>query len=377
MRMSGLNFSNISGAFAGAGQALSQGVDIKAKQQLAEMMAMRQENLQRFLLQKQLQHEDFMLGKQQQFEGWKTQYGGQIQSDIAARGFAEETMREKAAQERQLSAQEYGYNRWQAMSEAGLKREGMREDAGAKLESQRLIAQNRDQMRHALEDHYKETTALQSQIRLAAGGSTNPDIVAAATPEARMAAMRSDPTIGPLMQQLDQMNQEHDRTMGMYHVYADQLGDPVYAGHSAAPVNFMGTQGGGGATPAFDTSGGAARTPNNPMDQQVPLSTSDDAANNTPAVGGAPPMMPGGSGALRSPFGPISTPGGQPSTTPGAGPLSAMPPPRTTMVGPLKSSPQLIPGRAAVPGMPQFGPPSQFGGQQQQAPSLIPPNAGY
>lgn len=340
MKMSGNSFSNISGAFGGAANALGQAANIKAQQQLEEMKDLRAENLARMSF------------------GWKAQHDVNLQDRSFQHDTRIEQMRDElqgkqilSQQSLQQSGGEQYMDRIRAMQEGEQRRQEGREDAADRRQRQGQVAQNRLEMERAAQEHDRAISQQQQEIARAV--QSRPDLAMIDDPTKKQQAMASDPAIGPMIDQLAQLQQQRARTVTAYTLYGASLGDPMFQGKQPSELDPGGSGTGGssasGAPQLIPNDGGGARTPNNPNAPTVPAYPTNTQADNAPAVEASPPGSQPGSSAAGMP--------------PTLGPLR---PPETSMVGPLKQ-PQLVPMNNS-----QFASIGDPTGSGASAPSIIP-----
>jgi hypothetical protein len=314
MKMSGNDFSNISGAFAGASSALGNAADIKARQALEEMKDQRAENLARMSFGWKAQHDVNMAERSEAHD-----------TRVTAQRLTGEREIQQAINDRQISSQNAYMDRITAMQQAERERMEGREDAADRRQRQGQIAQNRIEMQRAKDEHLRDEAVLQQDISRAV--QDRPSLAMIDDPAKKHAAMAADPAIGPMLDQLSAMQKQHADSITAYTLFGAQLGDPMFQGKQTSELDTASAAG----APQLATrpSGGGDATPNNPKvpPNQLPTYPANNPADNTPAVAAPPPgSQPG------------SSPAGMPPT---AGPLTR--PPATTMIGPLRMPPQLIP----------------------------------
>jgi hypothetical protein len=273
-----------------------------------------------------------------------------------------ETKREGFLAEQARQGQQAYLEQINARTEAATKAQQAREDAEGERQQAALRASTRVSWQRAIQDHDAQENSLLAEISHAA--QANLDIAGEPDPQKRSALMASDPIIQPMLDKYHQLsgpNGARDTINAQYALALHNLKDPDFKGVALAPIG-AGTGSGTGAAadaPQFDTSGGGASTPNNPLDRQVPLYPSNSDADNTPAINRPtfPNAPPGGSP-------PGSSAAGMPPT------VGIQRPPVTSMVGPLNPAPQLIP----TPGMgtPPGGMFAGIGAPLGATPQLIP-----
>jgi hypothetical protein len=309
---SGLDFSNISAGFAGASNALAQGVDIKSRQALEEMKDARAENLARMNWTRDMLKQKDMLDRQQTLQESAQRYGESM-----------ETQRELAAIDRQQKGQQGYLDVLDTRSRAAAIAAKAEEDAREGRLRQGQIAQNRLEMERAKDQHLRDEASMRQEISRAV--QARPDLSMIDDPVKLHTAMANDPSIGPMLDQMTAMQKQHADSITAYTLYGAQLGDPMFQGKQTAELDNTNP----GGTPTLRPSGGGAATPNNPNvpANQLPTYPVNNPADDTPAVAAPPPGSEPG-----------SSPAGMPPT---AGPLTR--PPVTKMVGPLRMPPQLIP----------------------------------
>jgi hypothetical protein len=251
--MSGNSFSNISGAFGGAGQALQQGFDWKMRQQIEDMKDVRAENLTRMKFGLESQHAEHMLER--------TEAGANIRASAAIQGQKETT--ERQFQLQQTGNENYMTRMLTAQSAERERQEG-RESALDNRQRQGQIAANRLEMQRALQQHDQQKMQLQQEISRAVQG--RPDLSMIDDPTKKQAAMASDPVIGPMLDQLGAIDKQRASTSTAYTLYGAQLGDPMFQGKQTSELDK--SSGGGGPPQLAAPGGGGAATPNNPLDKQ-------------------------------------------------------------------------------------------------------------
>lgn len=347
-----MNRFNLSQGLAAAGQALQQGVQVHANMDLEAMRDARAENLARL-----------------QF-GWKAQHDVNIQDRQMAhderldksRG-EQETQREGFQQGQQERANSAQWDRMLKAQEASEGRMRTEQTGRETVENSRLMAQNRLAMQQNVERIDSERRQLATQI--AVQTRLNYSLSAIQDPDKRRIAQARDPTIGPLIQQLAELDKSRSNTIGSFTLYGASLGDPNFKGKQTSELPSQ--PGAGSSQPQPPNSS----TPDNPLDPTLPGSHVDPTADNAPAVdpqqttmNQPPPGSPPGSSAAGMP--PV---------------YGVQRPPTQSLVGPLirqrSNFPSLIPGsfggdQGTAQGFGQPPMPSPF---QSQSQSLI-PNAG-
>lgn len=364
---SGLNFSNISAGFAGASNALSQGVDIKSREMLEEMKDARAENLSRMNWVRDMYKQKDMLDRQSTLQQSSQKFSEEM-----------ETRREGAAHDRQESSQRAYYGQLDARTAAATTAAEAARKAEIALQNQREDAGTQRQMRVLMADDANRTQQEISRIdsqkaellkQYTAASSSNMAMRVVTDPQKRATMAANDPNLQAILKQMSDLDNERMGVIRAHAVTQDGYGNPNFKGaltsQPAQPDNS------GGVPSLISSSGGGAATPNNPSEpaNQLPRYPTDSAADNTPAISrpsftGAPQWSPPG-----------SSPAGMPPT---AG--YSVRAPVTSMVGPLRPGPQLIPNAgSAMPGINTPAGAGAFpgiGNPTGAPPSLIPPQ-GY
>jgi len=361
---SGLNWSNISAGFAGASQGLSQAADIKAREQLEELRDQRAANLARMTFGWKAQHDVNMLERTEagaNIRAQASETGANIRSAAQIAGQKETTAREY---QMQLKGQENYLTRMNQMNEYNRARDESKQSAENELRQQGLRAANRQEMQRMTLQYEQEIRKIDQAISVSAKEhefelpdpkDPSYDAVAARHPE-----------LGKLLEQRAELGQQKTIALYNYTMAGAQLGDKDFMGANqplppAAPS---------GAAPSLIPSGGGTATPNNPLEPsaQLPRYPGMNPADNVPATAAPPPSGPtAGSAAGRS----------APTFAPPRAPI-------TSMVGPLMSPPQIIPGRAlqSQAPMPGVNMPAGAGafpgiGNPMGAPPSLIPQQGY
>jgi hypothetical protein len=308
---------NLSAGFAGAGNALQQGVQIYAQRQLEEMKDMRAENLARMSFGWKAQHDVNVQQCQFEHDDRQDVARAQLQRDIA-----------KSAQELEDQRNEGWTNRATAAAKYQADREDSRQQQALELQRNALISKNRDELRRVAAEHDANTARLNQELDRAVAGNLQLSMIS--DPVKKQAAMASDPVTGAILQQLHEANAARARDIAAYTLYGASLKDPMFQGKQNPPGVPLGT-------PAGPSD--AAR-----YNGDIPGASAIDSDPNSPDNTGAavpPANSPPGASAAGMP--------------PTVGPQRA---PITTMVGPLRAPPQLIPADSQL--------------QQATAPTLIP-----
>jgi hypothetical protein len=321
---SGLNFSNISAGFAGASNALSQAASIKAQQQLEEMKDMRAENLARMNWSRDMLKQREMLARQKELQESSQQYGEEMQ-----------TRREIAAQTLSQQNQNSVFARYDAAHKAELEDIAAQQKGATDRQTRQLIAENEIGTQREISRIDAAKADLIRQYNAAV--KSNVSLSVMSDPDKKAAAAARDPTIAPLLDQLSALDRERVEVATAHVLRANAYGDPNFSGPIKLPAG-VGAQPGSDASsaapPLLPNDGGGKSTPNNPLAPSVPAYPTNSAADNAPAVDRA------SAAAATTP--PSNAPPG--SSNAGMPPtVGIQRPPVTSMVGPLRSAPQLIP----------------------------------
>lgn len=325
---------NWSEGFTRAAGSLEQGMHYSAQADLERMRDQRAENLARFTLNKQMEHED-----------WRTRYMGGVQKEIAERQEHLADIRETGAEKRQQAATEAWGDRVTAAQTAETHRAEMREDAERARQNKGQIAAGRLNMMHEMAQYDIERQRAVMEYNNAMRG--RPDITAITDPVRRAAAIAADPALSQLADGVHQIETARARAVAAHTMFLGQLGDPMFQGQQIGPDG----------RPKAPVAGAAAM----PTSMDNPFENPQSRADANALPGGMPP---GTNPADNAPAMPASSPlpGGMPGVS---GNYTSTPPtlpgpvrtPQTSRIGPLVTPPSLIPGFNPTLGNPGAGQP--------------------
>lgn len=378
--MARFNRFNLSQMLAGASQALNQAVQYHGAMDIENLRSQRAENLAR------LQHEFNVELQQRELAGQQ-----KLESQRIAGEGAIETSRETAMLTREEQMQEAYMSRLQTQQRLQEELQQRQLSSEEQRQIRQQINANRQQMELELRDMDSQRTQAATQLSEAAARIPGFSFM---TPEQKNEAIIADPTTGPLLDTIHKMDQDRARAVARFTVYGASLGDPAFQGvstedlqqlmHGPTGIPGISSPAAGPSSPAPAGAGAGANAPGpmspgpptpglpsnphgyspdntsnlypnpNPADD-LPAIPAGSTASSAPGLAGPPPQLIPGMAPTAHAGAPAS--GGFLPWAPPTAPLGPTPSPLTSMSGPLRQPPQLIPQTIMAP---PFGGASQL-----------------
>lgn len=229
----GLNWS---AGFAGAANALNQGLSIHAQQQIEEMKDKRAENLARLQMAWRKQHDDDVQHRQFEHDEQVAKYNAEREDQRAKDMAAREDARSAAALAREKLMLDASNSRQQAALSAASERQDQQLTQAQEIQRRSQLMQLHDQQRRdnvAFDNQEKEL-----RLRLEAGMEKNPSIKFEQDPVKRAQLIANDPTLSGIAMSLQDLKRQRANSAADYVMRAADLGDQRFTGMTDAQVGY-------------------------------------------------------------------------------------------------------------------------------------------